>query len=233
MDIVTLNSNSDASRGKTEMPAVVPKKEPLVSAASVATKPPTFRKMFRDSFPNDRIEARQYLIQDLAIPNIKMGIHDILCGILDYWLGGSRYYGSAPIAQRVGGMIVRSMTGNTDYSRQYRGKPVPQPVVQNPNDQTVSYSYDDIVIVPDPNTGETMRDARLKAEHILMKLQQDCATYGKARVADLFEYVGRSPRFTDNDRGWYDLSQSYTTAVTGGYLLVFPRAVQFDQEEGR
>lgn len=227
MDIVTLNSNSDASKGTKQLPDQVPKKEPLVSANSVASRPPTFGKMFRDSFPSDRMEARTYFFQNLAIPNIKMGIHDVLCGFLDYWLGGSRYYGTpGQTVQRVGGMIVRSALNQYDYNKRYRGQ---QPVVQQ-QEQTASYSYDDIIIVPDYSIGETLNDARMKAERILFKMQEDCATYGRVRVADLFEYVGRSGRYTDNNRGWYDLSQAYTTSVNGGYLLVFPRAVEFIEE---
>ena len=52
--------------------------------------------------------------------------------------------------------------------------------------------------------------------------------YGVARMSDLFEFVGVTSAPADYNYGWANISSAYTKRVSGGWLLVLPKAMAID-----
>lgn len=50
-------------------------------------------------------------------------------------------------------------------------------------------------------------------------------TYGLASVADLYDLVGKTCEYTDNNYGWNDIRSAAVVRVRDGYLLKLPRAL--------
>ena len=55
-----------------------------------------------------------------------------------------------------------------------------------------------------------------------------CETYGQVTVADLYDLVGISGSFTDNNYGWTDMREASVRRVRDGYILSLPRPRQLD-----
>lgn len=64
-----------------------------------------------------------------------------------------------------------------------------------------------------------------EAEDVLMSLNELIDVYGKASVADLYDLVGISGRYTDVKYGWTNLMTASHTRVRDGYLLKLPRVM--------
>ena len=75
-----------------------------------------------------------------------------------------------------------------------------------PSDSSRSrFDFDSIVI-----------DSRGEAEMVLNRLDEVIATYGHARVSDLYDLLGISCDYTYNDYGWTNLSTARVVPVRGG-----------------
>lgn len=77
-----------------------------------------------------------------------------------------------------------------------------------------SYNYNDIVV-----------DSRADAEEVLSRMDDLIATYEVVSVADLYDLVGITGRYTDNKYGWSDISSATVIRVSDGYLLKLPKAL--------
>jgi hypothetical protein len=76
------------------------------------------------------------------------------------------------------------------------------------------YDYDKIII-----------ESRTDAEAVLAQLDDLISQYGRAAVADLYTMVGVTHNFTDNDYGWFNISEARVApAIGGGYYLRLPAA---------
>lgn len=70
---------------------------------------------------------------------------------------------------------------------------------------------------------EVIVDQRSEADDVLRELDDIIAEYGLARVADFYEAVGITPRYTDNKYGWTDLRNAYVDKVRSGWLIKLPK----------
>lgn len=104
----------------------------------------------------------------------------------------------------------KSSATYTSYSSYSKKEPVQAPKRQR-------YSADDIVF-----------ESRAEAEHIKEMLAELIDVYGQATLADLYDLVGITSEYTDNNVGWKDIGGSYISSVREGYLLVLPRLKQLD-----
>ena len=178
-------------------------------------------KLLRQTFiPEDVSNARDYILADLVMPAIKNGIFDTVLNIIDYWRGGGGTYRrtntSAP---------ARYTSGQqTSYNNRYAPR-----ISQGPSEPVSQrYAYDDIVIEDyAPADGGSAR-AKADAEAVLVSLQSTIDQYSVARVTDLFEFVGVTSTPADYNYGWTNISSAYTKRVSGGWLLVLPKAMAID-----
>ena len=50
-------------------------------------------------------------------------------------------------------------------------------------------------------------------------------TYGQVRVADMYDLVGITGEYTDNNYGWTNIRNAEVVRVRDGYKIKMPRAL--------
>jgi hypothetical protein len=169
----------------------------------------SFGKMVRDSFiPEDVENAGSYILSNMIVPGIRDGFFSVLRGILDYWSGGV----GGPKFTTSSGIRTQKYSYNQLYNRRNAAPP------ESSSTPAQRYAYDDIVV---PTIGE--------AEEVIAALKDIIRVYQVARVADLFDLVGVTGSYTDNNYGWPNLDRAGYQRVSGGYLLTFPKAMPIDE----
>jgi hypothetical protein len=68
-------------------------------------------------------------------------------------------------------------------------------------------------------------DTRAEAEAVRSSLDDIVDSYGYVRVADLYDLIGETGNYTDNDYGWFNVRNAEIVRVRDGYMLKMPRAV--------
>src|SRR5580765_4330677 len=72
------------------------------------------------------------------------------------------------------------------------------------------------------NFDEIVLDSREEAEEVIDRLFDLVSRYDTATVSDLYELVGLSSTYTDNQWGWTDLRGAGVQRIRDGYLLDLP-----------
>ena len=169
----------------------------------------SFGKMMRDSFvPKDVENAGSYIMTNMIFPGIRDGFFNFLQSVLDYWISG---VGGPGVSRRTSGLGARPYSYNSLYTRKNAAPP------ESSSTPSQRYAYDDIVV---PTIGD--------AEEVLAALKDIIQVYQVARVADLFDLVGVTGSYTDNNYGWPNLDRAGYQRVRDGYLLTFPKAIPID-----
>ena len=169
----------------------------------------SFGKMVRDSFiPEDVENAGSYILSNMIVPGIRDGFFSVLRGILDYWSGGV----GGPKFTTSSGIRTQKYSYNQLYNRRNAAPP------ESSSTPAQRYAYDDIIV---PTIAE--------AEEVIAALKDIIRVYQVARVADLFDLVGVTGSYTDNNYGWPNLDRAGYQRVAGGYLLTFPKAMPIDE----
>lgn len=196
---------------KKESKDTRPKLVSVVEEGSATTRKTPVGKRFLQSFGGE--DARgvgQFVIFDIIVPAVKATINDIVGQGVERLL-----YGETGRRQNAG----RSQ--HTSYSR-VSGERASSSI----NDRDREYSrasrarfdFDDIIL---PTRGE--------AEKVLDTMVEVWREYGSVRVADLYDLVGITSDYTDNNFGWVDIRQADVSRVRNGYVLDLPRPVSLDR----
>ena len=196
---------SNSYRAKAEQQSKTPEKraEKVVTGAVVSKKKNGFRKFMDEFISEDAKNVKTYVFGEVLIPAIKKAVLDIVTDGINMILygeaGGSR---KRPTADRVS---YRSYY-NDDRSRgSYR------------DDRTQRYSYDDIVL-----------SSRAEAEEVLTRMDELMEAYKVVRVADLYDLVGITGSYTDNNYGWTSIRTANIVRVRDGYMIQMPKAIPID-----
>lgn len=179
------------------------KLEPVVSNAIVKKKS-GLRKFGSDIVSEDISNVGTYILTDVLIPSIKKTLLEIIEGGARMALMGDskpsyRSNETTSYSRMWNGSNSRS--GNTRYASVDR-------------DRAGGYSFDDIIL-----------PSRADAEQILDELNDVIRRYGAVSVADLYDLIGQSCNYTDNNYGWTSLSNATVASVREGFMLKLPRAV--------
>lgn len=187
----------------------------------------TMGKLLRQTFiPEDVSDAKDYILTDLVMPAIKNGIFDTVLNIIDYWRGGGGSYRRTNNSTATG----FGNSGRRNYASPFgRSSYVPR-MSQGPTEPIYNqrYSYDDIVIEDYPPSEGGSARAKADAEGVLMCMQQTIDQYSVVRISDLYEFVGLTGAPTDYNYGWSNIVNADTRRVSGGWLLVLPKAMPID-----
>ena len=216
-------NNSDASRTALE------KKEDtrVVNKPVVQSKVKhrlTIGKLFRQTFiPEDVSDAKEYMLTDIIMPALKNGIFDTVMNIVDFWRGGGGTYRRTSNSNS---FAPRSRVSQQyDYNRVSSSRIAPS---TTPSQAASKYSYDDIVIEDYPANQGGSAKARADAESVLVSMQGIIDRYSVVRIQDLYDLVGLTGNPTDYDYGWSSLNGATVQRVSGGWLLVLPKAMPID-----
>jgi hypothetical protein len=214
-EIPDLPSNSAKSREKTVAPRKDdrPKLVSVVEEGSATQRKTPVGKRFIQSFGGD--DARSvgnFILMDIVVPTVKDMISNVVGQGIDRALFGEsgRRQGSGRTQHTSYSRV--SDERRTSYSR------------AGDRDRDISrvsrsrFDFDDIVL---PTRGE--------AEKVLDTMVEVWREYGSVRVADLYDLVGITSEYTDNNFGWVDMRNADVSRVRSGYVLDLPKPVQLDR----
>ena len=87
-ELRSLPGNSfDEKRAKTNIPEKKPVQKVISGTAKV--KKDSFCKKVAGAFlPEDVTDPGTYILEDLVIPALRDGMHDVMSSIIDLWFGG-------------------------------------------------------------------------------------------------------------------------------------------------
>lgn len=174
--------------------------EKIVSGTVTTKKKNGFQKFASEFIREDMTNIGNYIMQDVIIPTIKNTIWDAFTNSLEMVL-----YGESGHTKK------KSNAGKVSYGKYYE-KERNKPSGSSSASRGI-YDYDEIIL---NNRGE--------AEDVLSRMIEIMDEYdGMVSVADLYELVGVSSKYTDNNYGWTDLSSARVERVREGYLLKLPR----------
>lgn len=178
--------------------------KPVVTGKVVAKKKGLFSKLSEEFISEDAKNVKSYVFGEVLIPAIKKAISDIVTDGIDMILyGGSR------------GDRKRGPADTVSYRNYYdRGGRSARDTRAVSNTR---YSTDDVVL-----------SSRAEAEEVLDRMFELLDTYTVVRVADLYDLVGITGSYTDNNYGWTSLRTAEIVRVRDGYIIKMPRAVPID-----
>lgn len=176
-----------------------------VVSGKVKVKEDKVRKLTDIFISEDVGNVKSYIIYDVLIPTIKKTLYDIVVNSLDISLFGGRG-GKRSNADKVSFRDYNSMS-RRDRDDRDRDRD------RGSSRSGGVHSYDSIVF-----------DTRGDAEVVLERMDELLETYEQVRVADLFELVGKTGDWTDNNYGWVNLRNADIVRVYDGYKIKLPRA---------
>ena len=197
------NSHKSRNEKKTasEMTKPDEKRAEKIVHGKVKTKENGMRKLTDIFISEDVSNVKNYILFDVVVPALKKAIYDLVVGTLDMSLYGGRGSGKRPTADRVSyrdyNDISRRDNRSYDSTRTNSG-----------------YSYDDIVL-----------ETRGEAEAVLSRMDEIMEEYNIVRVADLYDLVGVTGDYTDNNYGWTNIRNAKIVHVRDGYKIDMPRAL--------
>lgn len=199
-----LPDNSKAARKEKQTTAsastepIEEKRVEKIVHGTVKKKENKVRKLTDIFIAEDVTNVKDYILLDVIVPSVKKAIYDLIVGALDMSLYGGRGDGARrPTADKVSYRDYNSVSRRDTRQRTASG-----------------YSYDDIVL-----------DTRGEAEAVLSRLDEIMDEYKIVRVADLYDLVGVSGDYTDNNYGWTNIRNAKVVRVRDGYKIDMPRAL--------
>lgn len=176
-----------------------------VVKGNVITKKNEMRKL-KDVFISEDVKSvKSYILLDVLVPAIKDAIEDIVTNGIRIVLRGE-----------TGARKTGSNASRVSYSRYYDRRDEDR--FARENRASVRYSYYDITL-----------ESRGEAEDVISRMEEIIETYGFVRVADLYDLVGITGDYTDNNYGWTNISSAEPVRVRNGYMLRLPRAIPLNR----
>ena len=182
--------------------------ESVVTGEVVRKRKSKIQNVAETFFGGDLKDVASYVVMDVMIPAAKDMLYDTVSQGFSRLLFGE-------VRQRTAS-TNREYTSYGSMSRDRSVRRVDQSR-RNGRDDTFrdrisSNDFDDI----------TFRDRR-DAEAVMDILMDTIDHYGQCSVADLLKASGMSPKYTDYDSGWHDLSRASISRYRDGYVLNMPR----------
>lgn len=184
----------------------------VVEGEVVRRKKPLGKRLKESFLGGDGQTVRDYLIEDIILPNFRDLIIDVVNGGVERMVLGD----SRASHRRGGSPRFGHATGRVNYNG-FSQSPVGRGAREDPRPPMsrrarAAHDFEEIVL-----------DSRTEAEMVLSTLYDALERYEQVTVADLLELVGISSNFTEMRYGWTDLHGSRIEHIRGGYLLNLPR----------
>lgn len=201
------NTKKDKEKAAAAADAPVEKKplEKVIVGQAVKRKKSVGRRFKEVFFEDNADRIGEYLLMDVIIPGIK----DLTMNLGNTFLERVLYGDIRPLPGQPRTGLLGSL-GRNNYSPQTR-RAAPTQVVQLSDRGRQRHDFSEIVL---PDRGS--------AERVLMELQSQIDEYKVATVADLYNLVGITENFVDNEWGWYSLDGASARRVRTGFVLNLP-----------
>lgn len=184
----------------------LPKHEVVVQAPVKLQKKTGWQK-FKEALigDGDGKSIGDYIIYDILVPSLKKVIQQTITDSTDILLyGDSRNRNASSIpASRV------------SYRSYY-----------DSNQRNIQPRYSNSRAMP--NYTNIVLQTRGDAEIVLNQMDDVIDRYKVVRVADLYDFVGLTSNYTDNNYGWTDLRSAEIVRQADGYLLRLPNPRAID-----
>lgn len=200
----TYKSNSNRSKAEAQAKAPEKRAEKVVTGAVISKKKNGFRKFMDEFISEDAKNVKTYVFGEVLIPAIKKAISDIVTDGIDMILYGESRRGSK-----------RSTADRVSYRNYYDDRS--RGSYRDDRSYNSRYSYDDIVLA-----------SRAEAEDVLTRMDELMDEYKLVRVSDLYDLVGITGNYTDNNYGWTNIRNAEIVRVRDGYMIKMPRAIPID-----
>ena len=186
---------NNSLKAQTEPKKEKPKMTPIVKG-NVEKKETLGRKVLSTFIHEDKESVMEYAIMDVVVPKLKEAALDVVNGALSMLFYGEARNGRVNYNKTT----TSSASFRTQERRDYHGE-------SNRSDS------DGIIL-----------ESRADAIAVLNQLRDLITDYDRATVADYYDLVGMSSKFTDNNFGWTNLDSAYISNVRGGYTIILPKA---------
>lgn len=202
---------SNSREEKVVEEPVPEKKFDQVVSGKVTRRKKSFGRKFSETFiAEDVSTVRENVTQQVIVPAIKELVADVVNDTIERVLGVGRrrsHFGSSSNQNRPRlnySQLSREASNKPKQNLSYRAR--------------ATHDFDEIVF---ENIGE--------AQFVLERLGDAIATYERATVADLYDLIGLTSKYTDKQWGWEDISTADVTRVRGGgYILDLPKPIELD-----
>jgi hypothetical protein len=198
-----------------EKPVEEKRVEKIVEGEVVRRKKPLGRRFIETFFSGDAHGVFSYVIVDVLLPAAKDTVADAVSQGFERLL-----FGEVRSTSRRTGTRPSGSSGFVSYNRYSTQTPSRR---EDPRGREISqraraaHDFDEIILA-----------TRSEAEEVVGRLFDVVARYEAATVADLYELLGLTAKFTDDKWGWTDLRGAGVTRVRNGYLLDLPRPEPLD-----
>lgn len=199
-----------------------PEVERVVTGEVILKKKPVTKKLKSWFFGSDSVSVWDYVLRDILVPAAKDTISDAVSGGIERLLFGEasgRRRRHSPMSPP--GAPSRIYTNYGSYSRPYRGDD--RPPFPPGNRQRRSHSMRET-----NNLDDILLATRAEAEDVIRRLSHLISEYDAATVSDLRAMLGLTKRYTDDNWGWFDLSNATVRHRSDGYLLLLPEPQPLD-----
>ena len=186
-------------------PQNLPEKKPTVEkvvSGKVKTKKKNEIRKFTDVFiAEDAHNVGSYILNDVVVPAVKKLIVDMVTdGINMIFFNTTGRGGSGTNASYTN---YRSYSDTRRDDRRY-----------SETRTRSGYSYDEIVF-----------DTRRDADDVLSRMDELIDTYGMVSVADMYDLVGQSCNYTDNNYGWTSIRSAEVYRARDGWMIRLPKVL--------
>lgn len=191
--------NSHRFREEQKTRSTEKKKVEKVVRGKVKTKPRSGVSKLADAFiSDDASNVKTTLVEDILVPAAKKTISDLIVTGLDIIMYGE------PRGRR--SSSSSSYVSYRDYSRRDDDR--------RRDSSRRGYSHEDIIL-----------ESRAEAEEVLTRMDELIETYGTVSIADMYDLIGKSCAYTDNNYGWTNIRNAEPIRVRDGYMLKLPKAL--------
>ncbi len=179
------------------------KVEKVVTGVAKVKKKSEVSKLKDIFISEDASNVKSYIIMDVLVPAIKKAIADIVTNGIDMILYGET--GHSKRSSSSSKISYRSYYDRRDDDRRYDRD---RSLVKQ------GYDYDDVII-----------ETRGEADAVISRMDEIIDMYGRVSVADLYDLVGITGNYTDNNYGWTNLASAEPIRVRDGYIIKLPKAM--------
>lgn len=213
---------SNSYKSRTSPPVEEPKEKPveekrvekIVEGEVVRRKKPLGRRFVETFFSGDAHGVVSYVIVDVLLPAAKDTLADAVSQGFERLIFGEARSTSRRTGSRPGSSGFVSYNRYSSQTPSRREEPRNREISQRAR---AAHDFDEIILA-----------TRTEAEEVVGRLFDVVARYEAATVADLYELLGLTAKFTDDKWGWTDLRGAGVTRVRNGYLLDLPRPEALD-----
>lgn len=184
-----------------------PKVEKVISGTAKVKKKSEIRKFADNFLAEDAESVKTYVVRDVVIPSVIDLIEDIVVGGIRTLLRGDSGRRDSRDRSRYG--ESPSYVNYTRYSdRDDRRR-------DRDDRSRRGYDQDNVVV-----------NSRADAEAVIEQMDGIMDTYGIVSVADLYDLVGMTANFTDNNYGWTNIRNAKPVRLRdGGWEIQMPKAI--------